>query len=167
MLNASFAETKINDPFDMTEAFEEFKFRAEIGAELAKKDKTGDGFVDLDEHSRSMPHIDVEVDEAVADLGAFLKALGMSNKYGALAEEFELEDLLSLAKKDAALCLIDTHLKEAGVLVAGHHIKIINALVDGLPKSVAADAEPAENDFVEPSAVGVREEPVDQKPGCF
>ena len=44
---------------------------------------------------------------------------------------------LSLAKKDAALCLIDTHLKEAGVLVVGHRIKIINALVDGLPESVA------------------------------
>ena len=164
------AHTKIDDPFDMTEAYEEFKFRAEIGAALAKKDHTGDGFVDLDEHERSMSHIDVEVDDAPADLRAFLKALGMSTKYGALADEFELEDLQSLAKKDAALCLIDTHLEKAGVVVGGHRIKIINALVDGLPEPAAADAEPAEEkDVVEPSAAGVPRVRVDtaEKPGCF
>ncbi len=158
-----FVHRKINDPFDMTEAFEEFKFRAEIGAELAKKDKTGDGFIDLDEHSQSMSHLDVQVEE-IADLRMFLEALGMSEKYNALAEEFELDDLASLAKKDAAACLIE--LKEAGVRASGDRIKIVNALVDGVPQPVAEDAEPTAKDVVEPPAVDVRVE-TEEKPGCF
>ena len=177
LLNAGFADIKINDPFDMTEAFEEFRFRAEIGALLAKKDHSGDGFVDFKEHSKSMSHLDVKVEdirrksmshldvnvEEITDLGAFLEALGMSKKYSSLAAEFELDDLQSLAKKDAAACLIE--LKDAGVLSGGHRIKIVNALVDGVLESVAADTETAANAF---AGVRVRVETEDsQKLGCF
>ena len=38
---------KIDDPFDMTEAWEEFRLRAEVGRILASRDKDGDGFVDI------------------------------------------------------------------------------------------------------------------------
>ena len=111
---------------------------------------------------KSMSHLDVKVEE-IADLGAFLEALGMSKKYSSLAAEFELDDLQSLAKKDVAACLIE--LKDAGVLSGGDRIKIVNALVDGVPERVAADTETAANAF---AGVRVQVETEDsQKMGCF
>ena len=159
-LQGGFADTKINDPFDMTEAFEEFKFRAEIGAELAKKDTTGDGFVNFEDHSRSMSRLDVEVmtDDPV-DLGGFLETLGLSENYSALAEEFELQDLQSLAKKDAAACL--SELEKAGVLSGGHRVKITNALID-LPENRSRAPlprpQPAAKDVFDPPHAGVEAE---------
>ena len=42
-----FAARKVNDPYDMTEAFEEYQLRGKVGEVLASKDKNQSGFVDL------------------------------------------------------------------------------------------------------------------------
>ena len=110
--------------------------------------------------SRSMSRLDVEVmtDDPV-DLGGFLETLGLSENYSALAEEFELQDLQSLAKKDAAACL--SELEKAGVLSGGHRVKITNALID-LPENRSRAPlprpQPAAKDVFDPPHAGVEEE---------
>ena len=62
----------------MTEAWEEFQFRAAVGEQLAKKDATGDGFVclaELDEPASVPP-----ANPGPADLSAVLEMLGMPSK---------------------------------------------------------------------------------------
>ena len=46
------AADKVEDPFDMTEAFEEFQLRAEVGRVLSLKDEDGGGSVGLDEFKK-------------------------------------------------------------------------------------------------------------------
>ena len=126
-----FAHTKIDDPFDMTEAWGEFKLRAAVGLELAKKDTPGDGFVSLNEYiasERKHDH-DGEDDHAPADLSALLVTLGLGKKYAAVANEIELEDLRTLARRNDVACL--NELEKAGVSV-GDRIKITNTLANGL-----------------------------------
>ena len=147
------AETKTNDPFDMTEAFEEFKLRAAVGLELAKKDTTGDGFVNLEEnqlslrlsHGELLPEELPEDHLASADFGALLEALGLDKKYGALAKQIELESLRSLAQDGGGECL--NELKDAGVSV-GDRIKIVQALRHGLPEKTTEDSTSASSSRV-------------------
>lgn len=139
------AHDKIDDPFDLTEAWEEFKLRAAVGLELAKKDKkdtAGDGFVSLKENEEShqptqqdlkLPTVEGASSVTHAwdpsDLGTLLKTIGLGGKYAAVANEIELEELRALAQRNDAACL--SELKDAGVSV-GDRIKITNALVNGL-----------------------------------
>ena len=112
----------------MTEAWEEFQFRAAVGEQLAKKDATGDGFVclaELDEPASVPP-----ANPGPADLSAVLEILGMREKYGQLAEEFKLEALEAMAREDAAYCGIE--LEKAGVS-GGDRMTILAALRCGLP----------------------------------
>ena len=44
------AYDKIDDPYDLTEAWAEFQYRASIGAKLAEKDMDRSGAVDVTEH---------------------------------------------------------------------------------------------------------------------
>ena len=62
------ASAKVDDPYDMTEAWEEFTFRARVGKALASKDKDADGFVDVDEHHwRSLSSRDLDVSPDLDD----------------------------------------------------------------------------------------------------
>ena len=55
--------------------------------------------------------------------------------WGELQKTASLRDVYSNIEQPLVPVLLS--MEEAGVLVAGHRIKIINALVDGLPESVA------------------------------
>ena len=48
------AYEKIDDPYDLTEAWAEFQYRAMIGAKLAGKDVDHSGFVDIMEHRQAL-----------------------------------------------------------------------------------------------------------------
>lgn len=66
-----FASSKVDDPYDMTEAWEEFRFRAKVGKALALKDLDGNGFIDVDEHKRTVSSMgssgDVQTNPMVMD----------------------------------------------------------------------------------------------------
>ena len=122
------AHDKVDDPYDMTEAWEEFKFRAAVGEQLAKKDASKDGFVQLAELDQPAPI--TPANPGPADLGAVLEILGLREKYGQLAEEFKLEALEAMAREDAVYCGIE--LEKAGVS-GGDRVTILMALRCGLP----------------------------------
>ena len=42
-----FSAPKVNDPYDMTVAFEEYQLRGKVGEVLATKDENQNGFIDL------------------------------------------------------------------------------------------------------------------------
>ena len=109
----------------MTEVWEEFKFRAAVGAELAKKDVTGDGFVRLAELGKIAP---TPADNpGPADLGALLAFLGLREKYGELASEFKLEHLEAMARKDSTCCF---HALDKAGVSPGDCMAILAALCD-------------------------------------
>ena len=143
------ASEKINDPYDMSEAWDEFQLRAEVGQVLAQKDTNRDGFVQIEEHLRSMSvqedHTDqrlersltesnplasvAEVDETkTAELRHFLQPLGLESLLEVLmGAECNLNDLKQLAKHDRVCCV--NVLKDAGIITPGHHAKIVVALL--------------------------------------
>lgn len=141
---------KINDPFDMTEAWEEYLIRAEVGKCLAEKDSDQDGIVQLEEHQNrsltSSPSDDVDSGalrgnipmppvhaaqqaqpngNTPADFGSFLEALGLGALAGKLAaEELYLEILLNISENELTA---NELLKDVGAL-AGQRARIITAL---------------------------------------
>ena len=128
------AELKDNDPYDMTEAWEEFKLRATIGKKLSEKDvpdENGeqDGFVkvvEFEDHKELQRQMSEELQNTgPANLGVLLEALGLGNKYSELESEVELDDLKALEKRDVGACL--NELDKAGVSL-GDRLKIIREL---------------------------------------
>ena len=64
------ASNKIDDPFDLTEAFEEFQLRAEVGRVLALKDENGDGVVKLPELREVVKHGEESLDSEPSKRGS-------------------------------------------------------------------------------------------------
>lgn len=140
---------KENDPFDMTEPWDEFKLRAEVGRILANKDDDGDGLVQLTEHDRRAKAVSdvsnvldssspqpADEEEAVDEeflfladprLREFLDGLRLAGIQDQLvAADIDFETLKAMAQDDASCCALE--LKNAGIVMAGHRLKIITAL---------------------------------------
>ena len=146
-----FAEPKENDPYDMTEVWEEFKLRAAIGKKLAEKDVPDsngkrNGFVQIAESEDQKRQASKEMQNiGPANLSALLEALGLQNKYSNLESEVELEDLKALQEHDVGACL--NELDKAGVSL-GDRLKIIRHLNHGCTETEPAfPEEQGQGDF--------------------
>ena len=126
-----FSSWKVNDPYDLTEAWEEFEFRAKVGEVLASKDTSGDGFVDPTEfHSRSMSSKSFEGLDVVESVESLADALADADIEEASVEALtgaglDVATLKAFAEDGLELVPV---LKEVGVASLGDRLKIIKAL---------------------------------------
>ena len=122
---------KVNDPYDLTEAWEEFEFRAKVGEVLASKDTSGDGFVDPTEfHSRSMSSKSFEGLDVFESVESLADALADADIEEASVEALtgaglDVATLKAFAEDGLELVPV---LKEVGIASLGDRLKIIKAL---------------------------------------
>jgi len=138
---------KYKDPYDMTEAWEDYKVRRAYALEMAKKDKNDDGFVKLDELDDGLGRISnvsnvlngsvsniLNEDDTTATkdsrLVSFLKGIGLETLHEKFkAAQLDIGALESLASNDASCCM--TLLEKAGVASLGQQLDIVAALLEG------------------------------------
>ena len=107
-----------SDPYDMTIAWKDFEKRAEIARKLAGRDVNKDDFIHPTDESAFMTKEDVQVEVPVPP---------QLEKYRDLLHKANL-DLVNMSKvgEDLLNCL----LKEAGIIVTGDRLDIINYIHD-------------------------------------
>ena len=110
------ASEKIDDPYDMTEAFEEFQFRAEIGRALALKDKNDDGIVKLQEFKTRQSVVGEKVN------GKDPQAKGVDGEFDVVGNRNDTGDDSALLKMQSFLQSIDPALTQYAASFVGDYL---------------------------------------------